>query len=314
MSEETTQKNQPTLSFKELQDQIEELREKRDELNKKTKNYISELQEIEVKINESLQTAKNVYKKKRDYWNEKVKNLKDKKIKYKGILDKFIEEKKQAQKSKNAKGNKNQARFVDLKQINRKIENLERIIETEKLNITEENAIIDQIRELAETKQEFMETRQDDDFIKLNRKIELVKVNLNKIYEQLNKWSNKSQDNHAKMLELYDKVGELKEKKNRMEEDLIKNKKAADEYHGQFLELMNQRKKLPKGKRPYNQSNKGNRSSRKPKRMTFSNKRANQNQLLEKLKKEKLASALEKQKAGKKLNLYEARLIFEQSK
>ena len=311
MSKETTQKKQPTLSFRELQEQIEELREKRDELNKKTKNYINELQEIDFRINESLKTAKDVYKKKRDYWNDKVKKLKDKKIEYKNILDNFIEEKKKAQKLKNANGNK--VRFVDLKQINRKIENLERIIETEKLNITEENAIIDQIRELAETKQKFMEERQDDEFIKLNRKIELVKVNLNKIYEQLNKWSNKSQDNHAKMLELYDKVSELKDKKKRMEEDLIKNKQAADDYHEQFLELMNQRKKIPRSKRPYNQSNKGQRSSRKPKKMTFTNKKANENELLEKMKQEKFATALEKQKAGKKLNLYEARLIFEKS-
>jgi len=311
MSKETTQKKQSTLSFRELQEQIEELREKRDELNKKTKNYINELQDIEVQITESLKTAKDVYKKKRDYWNDKVKKLKDKKIEYKNILDNFIEEKKKAQKLKNANGNK--VRFVDLKQINRKIENLERIIETEKLNITEENAIIDQIRELAETKQKFMEERQDDEFIKLNRKIELVKVNLNKIYEQLNKWSNKSQDNHAKMLELYDKVSELKDKKKRMEEDLIKNKQAADDYHEQFLELMNQRKKIPKGKRPYNQSNKRQRSSRKPKKMTFTNKRTSENEMLEKMKQEKLATALEKQKAGKKLNLYEARLIFEKS-
>jgi len=314
MSKKTTQKKQPTLSFKELQDQIEDLREKRDELNKKTKHYIKELQEIDVKINESLKTAKDVYKKKRDYWNEKVKKLKEKKIEYKNILDNFIEEKKKAQKLKNNNNNKGQARFVDIKQINRKIENLERIIETEKLNITEENAIIDQIRELAETKQKYMEEKQDDEFIKLNRKIELVRVNLNKIYEQLNKWSNKSQDNHAKMLELYDKVSELKEKKKRMEEDLIKNKQAADEYHGQFLELMNQRKKIPRGKRPYHQPNKANRSSRKPRKMMFNNRKANENELLEKMKKEKLASALEKQKAGKKLNLYEARLIFEQSK
>ena len=64
MSEDTTQKNQPKPSFKELQEQIEELREKRDELNAKTKNYINELQEIEGKINESLQSAKDVYKKK----------------------------------------------------------------------------------------------------------------------------------------------------------------------------------------------------------------------------------------------------------
>ena len=311
MSKETSQTKQSTLSFKEIQEQIEDFREKRDDLNKKTKNYINDLQQIESQIDESLKTAKDVYKKKRDYWNEKVKKLKEKKIEYKNILETFIEEKKAIQKSRATDGNK--ARFVDIKQINRKIENLERIIETEKLNITEENAIIDQIRELAETKQEFMEEQQDEELIKLNRKIELVKVNLNKIYEQLNKWSNKSQDNHAKMLELYDKVSELKEKKKKMEEDLIKNKQAADNYHEQFLELMNQRKKIPRSKRPYHQSNKTQRTSRKPKKITFNNKRTNESQLLEKMKQEKLQTALEKQKAGKKLNLYEARLIFEKS-
>ena len=38
------------------------------------------------------------------------------------------------------------------------------------------------------------------------------------------------------------------------------------------------------------------------------------NEELEKLKQNKLAIALEKQKSGKKLNLYEARLILESSK
>ena len=81
-------------SFKELQNQIEEFRQKRDDLNNKTKGYIKQLQDIDVKIEKNLTIAKDDYKKKRDYWNSKVKNLKDKKIEYKNILDKFIEEKK----------------------------------------------------------------------------------------------------------------------------------------------------------------------------------------------------------------------------
>ena len=36
--------------------------------------------------------------------------------------------------------------------------------------------------------------------------------------------------------------------------------------------------------------------------------------MIEKMKKDKLAMALEKQKAGKKLNLFEARLILEKSR
>jgi len=300
MSKDKTNNSQNyRISFRDLQHQIEDFRQKRDELNVKTKDYISALQDIEIDINNTLKIAKEKYRKKRDYWNNKVKKLKEKKIEYKTLLDNFIEEKKKIQKSTNdGKASKS---FISIKQIERKIDNLERKIETENLNIAEENAIIDDIRKLAEMKQEFLGERQNSDLFKLERKIEIVKINLNKIYEQLNKWSNKSQENHAKMQDLFQKVYTLKEKKKKMEEVLIENKKTADHYHEQFLKLMNQRRKFSKGKRPYYTSKKPTPSTKK-------------NELLEKLKQDKLEKALEKQKAGKKLNLYEARLILEKSK
>jgi uncharacterized coiled-coil DUF342 family protein len=290
-------------SFKELQLQIEEFKQKRDDLNKKTKEYINKLQEIDGKIEKNLILAKDDYKKKRDYWNSKVKNLKDKKIEYKNILDKFIEEKKIILKeSKKGKGNK---KYVSIKQIDKKIDNLERRIEIENLDILEENAMVDQIRDLAQIKQTFLAEQQDSDFFKIERKIQIVKINLNKIYEQLNKWSNKSQDYHAKMHEIYQTVNELREKKKRLEEELIENKKAADAYHEKFLRVMSKIKKESKGKRPGYTHKK----TREPRRQ-----RTIRNEELEKLKQDKLAVALEKQKSGRKLDLYEARLILESSK
>ena len=210
-------------SFRDFQLQIEDLRQRRDELNKKTKEYINRLQENEIEITNSLKIAKQKYKKKRDYWNNKVKQLKEKKIEYKTLFDNFIEEKKSLQKSqKNTKDNK---QFLSIKQIERKIDNLERIIETEKLDIAEENAIIDKIRELAAMKHEFLSEEKNNDLFKIERKIEIVKINLNKIYEQLTKWSDKSQENHTKMLEEFQNVDNLKENKKKLEEELIENKK-----------------------------------------------------------------------------------------
>jgi uncharacterized coiled-coil DUF342 family protein len=290
-------------SFKELQLQIEEFRQKRDDLNKKTKEFINRLQEIDVEIEKKLALAKDDYKKKRDYWNSKVKNLKDKKIEYKNILDKFIEEKKALlKKSKKGKDNK---KYVSVKQIDKKIENLERRIEIENLDILEENAMVDKIRDLAHIKQEFLAEQQNSDFFKIERKIQIVKINLNKIYEQLNKWSNKSQDYHAKMHEIYQNVNELRDKKKTLEEELIENKKAADNYHEKFLRVMSKIKKESKGKR----STYTPKKYKAPKRQ-----RTIKNEELEKLKQDKLAIALEKQKSGKKLDLYEARLILESSK
>ncbi|MFW9989725.1 MAG: hypothetical protein ACFFC3_13815 [Candidatus Odinarchaeota archaeon] len=289
-------------SFRSLQLKIEELRQKRDELNKKTKDYINELQNIEIEIANSLKVAKEQHKKKRDYWNDKVKKLKKKKIEYKTLLDELIEEKKSLQKSEKDGSNNNQV--LSIKQIERKIENLERIIETETLDITEENTIIDKIRELAAMKQEYLSEQNSNEIFKIERKIEIVKINLNKIYEQLNKWSEKSQTYHSRMLQEFQNVDKLKEEKRKLEEELISNKKTADQFHEQYLKLMNQRKNTYKGKKPYKPSKK---SAMKSKR---ENKK---NEMIEKIKQDKLATALEKQKAGKKLNLFEARLILEKS-
>ncbi|UCD00463.1 MAG: hypothetical protein JSV23_06100 [Promethearchaeota archaeon] len=291
------------LSFRDLQFQIEDLRQKRDELNKKTKKFINDLQEIEIEIANTVKIANEKYRKKRDYWNNKVKQLKEKKIEYKTLFDNLIEEKNGLQKLE--KDINNNKQIISMKQIERKIDNLERRIETEKLDIIEENAIIDKIRELAAIKTEFLSEQRNSELFKIERKIEIVKINLNKIYEQLNKWSNKSQENHAKMIEEFQKVDKLKEDKKKMEEDLIENKKTADLYHEQYIKVMNQRKKTYKGKKPY-------RPSKKP--PAKFDQITKKNEMLEKIKQDKLEKAIEKQKAGKKLNLFEARLILEKSK
>lgn len=301
MSRNNTKTSQNSqTSFRGLQILSDDLKKKRDDLNLKTKKFINGLQEIETDINTSLKTAKDEYKKKRDYWNNKVKILKDKKVEYKTLFEKLVEEKNLIQKK-----TKTSNKIISIKQVERKIDNLERRIETENLDIAEENAIVDTIKELAESKQEFLAQQENSDLFKLERKIEIVKINLNRIYEQLNKWSNKSQENHAKMLEIFQKVDELREQKKKMEEELIENKKTADRYHEQFLQVMNQRKKFSKGKKPY-------KPSKKPTTVR-SRHYHKKNEMIEKMKKDKLAEALEKQKAGKKLNLFEARLILGQS-
>ncbi|KKL89695.1 hypothetical protein LCGC14_1912120 [marine sediment metagenome] len=300
MSRERTYNTQTSrISFRDLEVQIEDLRQKRDGLNDKTKKYISDLQENETEIINSLKIAREKHKKKRDYWNNKVKQLKEKKIEYIKLLDNFIEEKK-----KKVHNNKDNKQIISVKQIERKIDNLERIIETEKLDITEENAIIDKIRKFAEMKQRFFSEQKNTELYKIERKIEIVKINLNKIYEQLNKWSNKSQENHSKMLEMFQNVDELKENKKRIEEELIENKKKADSYHEQYLKLLNQRKKTYKGKKPYKPNKK---------LITKIKQKTIKYEMIQKIQQDKLAMALEKQKAGKKLNLFEARLILEQS-
>jgi len=294
----STQNSQKSL--RDLQLIIDDIRKKRDDLNAKTKEYINKLQDNETEISNLLKIAKVKFKKRRDYWNDKVKQLKEKKIEYKNLLEKLTEEKKVIHKK-----NKLPNTIISIKQIERKIDNLERRIEIENLDISEENALIDKIKELAEIKQNYLAEQQNSDLFRIERKSEIVRINLNKIYEQLNRWSNKSQEYHAKMLETFQKVDQLKENKRIMEEELIQNKKSADRYHEQYLNLMTQRRKISKGKKPYKPTRK---------QSTRPNQISKRSEILEKIKQDKLATALEKQKAGKKLNLFEARLILEKSK
>ena len=277
-SEKTKTTRSSRNSFSNLQTQIEEVRKKRDDLNQKTKYYINQLQEIDNNIEKTSRMAKENYKKKRDYWNEKVKKLKEKKLEYKKILDGCIEERKKLQ----GKGSGSD-KVISIKQIERKIDNLERRIETENLDINEENAIIDKIKELAKVKQDFLAEKQNSEIVKLEKKIQIVKINLNKIYEQLTKWSNKSQNYHVKMLEAYDNIRKLRETKKKLEEELIENKKAADSYHEQFLQAMNQRKRSSKGQKTYKpRTTQSKRPQRGPRK---------KDEELERIKQDKLASA-----------------------
>ena len=53
-------------SFKDLQAKIEDFKQKRDDSNNKTKDFIKKLQKLDDQINEALKLARGVYKKKRD--------------------------------------------------------------------------------------------------------------------------------------------------------------------------------------------------------------------------------------------------------
>lgn len=284
------------MNQQNLQSQINQAKKKRDELNSKTQDYIKSLQEVESQIQETLDEA-NKLKDKRNRWNERVAKLKDKKLEYKDLLNELIK------KNRGLGGNRRQreAEYMSAKKIDRKIENLERQIETENLTMQEENAIVNEIQELAQQKKDLLEVDQNQEIMKNEKKIEIVKINLDKIYEQLNKWSNKSQKYHKKMLEQYDTVDELKEKKNNIEEKLIENKKKADNFHEKFIELRKKQKK----------SSGGRRSSRRHSKRRYNKKKDRE---LEKIKQSKLETALKKQKEGKKLNIYEARLILEKNK
>ncbi|GAG59298.1 unnamed protein product [marine sediment metagenome] len=297
-----------------LQQKIEVFRRKKKELNKYIKEYIASFQMIESEFNNSFSATKDIYNKKGDYCNKKIKKLRNKRIEYKHLLDNLFEEKKNLQK---LKPNDKDLKLINsinnsIKQIERKIHNLEGIIKTEILDINEENNIVEKIRELegkkqeqlgalAKKEQEQIETRQNNEFYKNLRKIKIVEVKLRRIHEQLNKWSNKKRNYHIKMLDLYRKAKELKDNPKKMEEELIKNKNVANSYHLHFINVLNLKNKISMRRKP----------RKKQIISPLMRLSIEKRKMIKKLKQEKLAIALEKQKSGKKLDIHEFRLILE---
>lgn len=296
-------------SFKILQEKLKGVRRERNNLNKDIKESINSFLMIESEIIKSLLAAKEGCNKQRDRWNRKIRKLRNQKIEYKHLLDNLIEEKKKIQEPRI--NNKNLKQIISIKhsikEIESNIDKLESIIRTENLEINEENDLVEKIRALEEKKQELIAAQQDNDFYKIQRKIEIVELKIKRINVQLDKWPNKRRKSHIKMLNLYLKANELqnelKNKKKKIEKELKETKNIADGYLSHFLKLINSEKEISRIKRILEARYRPEPSLPK----YIRNKK-----LFKRFKKEKLAIALDKKKEGKRMDFYEYKLILEE--
>jgi len=239
------------------QKKVKEFVLERNQLNSKLKNYILSFQSIDSEIYNSLYDAREFYNEKRNDYNIKLKKLKRKKNKYERLWNQLTKEMSTLQKPE---VNSNILVSIDytkrsIEEIEDKINNINKKLEEQILDIDEENEIIEKLRELERNKQskinilvelEQKQTKklQNGDYYKIQRRIETHEKNLKEIYETLIKLANKRLMTHKKMLDLYRKAGEFDNIKKRLENELIENKTTADGYYQLFLKLMNQNKKL----------------------------------------------------------------------
>lgn len=308
----------------DLRKEIKDIMRKRNQLNNKIKKSISSFQSIESEIYKSLFKAKEFYNKKKYLCNKKINQLRHKAMEAEMFLDYHIKVKELLKKPKLNERIPVLMNAINysIKDIEYKIDNLTRKIKFQILDIDEENNTIEKIstlekkkqkktKLLSEIEQKLSEELFSSDYYKTNKKIELLEINLNEIYKNLNKWSNKRRNNHIKMLALYRKARDLGNYTVKMEKNLRENKQVADQYYQTFLDLMSENKK-PLLKRLYQKP------KEKPQERQIITPRLES--IIEKKKqykkflKEKLAIALDKQKSGKKMNFYELKLILDHSK
>ncbi|MCK4281153.1 MAG: hypothetical protein KAX10_03480 [Candidatus Lokiarchaeota archaeon] len=290
MSRNNSRRQPQHLSFGEIQSQADDYKKLRDELNEKTKQIFKYLNSTNKEIEQYRKEAKDL-RKNRDEINQKIKELKKKKYK---LIDKIKELKNQRNnlKSKDKVNGKN---YSLIKKYEAETERLERSIETDQLTIKEENRIIERITELAEKRKELLKyMEENDELYQTEKDIDSIGIELDNIKIDFDVLSKESQEYHEKMITLYKEIDYIIDKRKFKEEELINNKIKADEYHELFIKMLNQKKRV-----------------RKPKKLYAYKRQMERKTIEDEIIKKNLAAAIEKQKKGQKLNMFEARLLLE---
>jgi len=297
---------------------------KRNLSNKELENYIRSFRNIDSEIYKSLFTAKEFYTKKRSYYNQKIKKLKQNEIDFKKFLEYLFKERKKVSEPKEKDEISALINRIkeSIEEIEHKIFNLNIRIEEQTLDIAEENYIIEEIKNLYRDKQinlrhlrtlegDLVKEMQGNTYFKTIRTIEILEVNLKEIPRNLNKWSKRKVKIHKQMLNLYRKAKEFEKIKRQIEKVLLGIKQTANTNLQLFYELKNQSEKkgFQEQLKIFKDKVKAKEIHKSKIKYLIKKKRT-----LKKYTKKKLANALQKQKSGKKLDFFELKLILDHSK
>ncbi|MHA1987911.1 MAG: hypothetical protein ACW98D_14845 [Promethearchaeota archaeon] len=306
------------------QKRVKEFVLEKNQLNSKLKNYILNFQSIDSEIYKSLFNAREFYNEKRYGYNIKLEKLRIKKKEYELLWNRLNKELKTFSKPEIDSNISVSIEYTkkSLEDIEYNIDIIHEKLEDQILEIDVENEIIEKLREFEENKKKKtnllveLERKQttkveSSDFYKTQRRIESLEMNLEEIYETLMKLSYKRLMTHKKMLNLYRKTREFESLKNEFVMILDENNTTSEEYHQLYLKLMDQNiKNLKKEFSNRPRSKVLTRAIKKPNVKAIINNKKK----YKRLEKKKLAIALNKQKAGKKLDFYELKLILKHSK
>jgi hypothetical protein len=335
-------------SFNKWQRNLINLALKRNLVDKELENYIKSFLTIDSEIYKTLFTAKEYYDKKRHYYNQKIKRLKQKEIEFKKILDHINRDKRNLAVPKVTDEISTSIRNIkqSIEEIENKINFLSNQIEEVSLDIDEESNIIEDIKDLDRDKQinirnlrkleqDLFGEKQRNTYFKTIRTNEILEINLKEIPRKLDKWSKKKINFHRKMLDLCRKAKVFEYIKKQIENDLLGAKQATDRHLQLFSELTIQNKKKLIEEQLKFLKNKAKAKEKRLQNIKYITKEkrlqnikyitkekrlpnikyiTKKKRLQKKFRNEKLKIALEKQKSGKKLDFYELKLILDRSK
>ncbi len=283
------------VNLGKLEEDINKLRNLRNEYNQRTKNVLTKRNEINKEIQDLLDKAKE-FTQKRDDLNQQVKDLKQKRknlqeslAQDKQTLEEIVEKEQTID-----KGNIRKKRNTMIG-ISKRIDKIEWELQTSILDSDEEKEMIqsleklsDQVNKLAE--EVHITTKQNE----LWRKISSTQKEINILHIQIVDVAKESQIYHNLMNQHFQKVNSLRKIATEYHKEFISNKKTADSYHKEYLAKVTEKNELRKQLKNAQQEHR-----RKIKERIKSNIEENVNK------------AFEKYEAGENLSLEEFRLLVE---
>ncbi|MFX0009253.1 MAG: hypothetical protein ACFE9R_02970 [Candidatus Hermodarchaeota archaeon] len=299
----------------------------RDLLDKQFETMVNNLLNIESQIYKSLIDARSFFDEKRQFYAKKVRLLKYTLSEYHKFLEYFTAEVKHLPEPTKPKEiiNSIERTMVSIKKIDKKIDSLKNKLIEETLNIDQENTVLEdlnvfetqkqmKIDNVIELEQALKNELESNIFFRTQRSIEILQVNLIQIKKSLEKWTKKRTNCHKKMLNLYRKAKEFENVTMQMENELYNNRDSAYKNYQIFNDLITQnRNKILKELSIYLRKKKKPEKV-KPKQKPIDKELIKRKKTRKKFVKKKLTQALDKKKAGKKLDFYELKLILDHSK
>jgi len=313
-----------TQYFHNWQKNVISIALKRNLANKELENYIRSFRNIDSEIYKSLFAAKEFYGKKRHYYKQKINKLKQQEIEFRKLLEYLYKEKEKITEPKKKDEISISIKHVKntIEELEDKLYNLNNRIEEQALDIDEESYIIEEIQILDRDKQlnlrhlkklegELSIEIQSNPYFKTVRTIEILEVNLNGMHKNLDKWSKRKVKINKKMLELYQKAKEFEKIKMQIEKELLGAKQTTDKNLQLFYDLKKQseKKAFQEQLKIFKDKAKAKERNKLKTKYIIKKKRSQKSYT-----KAKLATALQKQRSGKKLDFYELKLILEHSK
>ena len=290
----------------------------KEQFNKNLIEIVSNFQLLEKEIYSLFFSAKIQFWEQIKLLNKKISKYQQKKVVNIQLLEDLINEKENLPKP-NLKANKTVIEQLkkSIQEIEDKLTNLNIKIEEINLDIDEENEILERINNLDKEKskklkkvkdmtQNIIETLENNEYYVLLNLIEVLQQRIEEIETKLINLFNSRIMTHKECLSSYHKIKSFELIKKRLNSDFNKNLILLNHYNETFKENINDKelfreifKRLQRGKEI---------KKKKSRREILIIKKK---RLLKKLKEERKKKALDKKKAGKRLDFYELRLIMD---